>query len=57
MLYLEYEKTNSTIMMYNGFDNNPTDFEKKVSKKQAMWIVIVILVILICLIIFGLWKN
>ena len=41
-------------MMYNGFGDNPTDFEKKVSKKQAMWIVIVILVILICLIIFGL---
>ena len=44
-------------MMYNGFDDNPTDFEKKVSKKQAKWIVIVIVVILISLIIFDLWKN
>ena len=41
-------------MMYNGFDNNPTDFEKKASKKQAKWIVIVIVVILISFIIFGL---
>jgi hypothetical protein len=41
-------------MMYNGFDNNPTDFEKKVSKKQAKWIVIVIVTILISFIIFGL---
>ena len=40
--------------MYNGFDNIPSDFEKKVSKKQAKWIVIVIVVILISLIIFGL---
>ena len=39
-------------MMYNGFDDIPTDFEKKVSKKQAKWIVIVIVVILISLIIF-----
>ena len=44
-------------MIYNGFDDNSTDFEKKVSKKQAKWIVVIILVILISIIIFGLWKN
>ena len=41
-------------MIYGGFDNNPTDFEKKISKKQAKWIVIFIVVILISLILFGL---
>ena len=41
-------------MMYNGFGDNPTDFEKKVSKKQAKWIVIVIVVILVSLIIIDL---
>ena len=40
-------------MMY-GFDNNPTDFEKKISKKQAKWIVILIVAILMSLILFSL---
>ena len=49
-----FTKNKPQFMMYGGFDNNPTDFEKKVSKKQAKWIVIVIVTILISLIIFGL---
>jgi len=39
--------------MYGGFDNGPTDFEKNISKKQAKWLLIILVAVLIFIIIFG----
>jgi hypothetical protein len=39
--------------MYRGFDNGPTDFEKNISMKQAKWLLIILVAVLLLIIIFG----
>jgi hypothetical protein len=39
--------------MYGGFDDGPTDFEKNISKKQAKWLLIILVAVLLLIIIFG----
>jgi len=41
------------MMYHGGFDNVPKDFEKKLTKNQAKWLVIFIIAILLLIIIFA----
>ena len=42
------------MMEHGGFDNgNPFDTEKNISKKQAKWLIIILVAVLLLIIIFG----